>query len=114
MAATTRKPGLPLRVMDSSNPWTRFIDTAIQVRGWIWCSSQVMPTANRNPAAHISTRVGAAHHAPLAAGIPTLLLVGATTTFPHPWAAPYAIEEFSTLEVPHVRVLDKPVFLRSG
>jgi exonuclease SbcD len=44
------------------------------------------------------------------AGIPTLLLVGNHDLSPSLGRA-NAIEEFNTLEVPHVRVIDSPVFL---
>ena len=44
------------------------------------------------------------------AGIPTLLLVGNHDLSPALGRA-HALEEFKTLQVPHVRVLDKPVFL---
>jgi exonuclease SbcD len=45
------------------------------------------------------------------AGIPTLLLVGNHDLSPAIGRA-HAIEEFATLEVPGIRVLDKPCFLR--
>ena len=43
------------------------------------------------------------------AGIPTLLLVGNHDLSPSIGRAS-AIEEYNTLEVPHVRVIDRPAF----
>jgi DNA repair protein SbcD/Mre11 len=45
------------------------------------------------------------------AGIPTLLLVGNHDLAPALGRA-HALETFDTLEVPHIRVIDRPVFLR--
>jgi exonuclease SbcD len=47
------------------------------------------------------------------AGIPTMLLIGNHDLSPALGRA-HALESFDTLEVPHVRVIDRPVFLSPG
>jgi exonuclease SbcD len=47
------------------------------------------------------------------AGIPTLLLVGNHDLSPTQGRA-HALQEFRTLQVPHIRVIDRPVFIPAG
>ena len=54
--------------------------------------------------------MGEAHYPPVQAKIPTLLLVGNHDLSPAMGRA-HAIQEFDTLQVPFVRVLQKPEFL---
>jgi len=101
--------GLPLRVMDFLKSLDEIIDTAINERvDLVLFAGDAY--RDRNPAPTFQREWGRRIMRLSRASIPTLLLVGNHDLSPSLGRA-HAIEEFSTLEVPHVRVLDKPVFL---
>src|SRR5260221_13168891 len=54
--------------------------------------------------------MGQAHHAPLAGKDSTLILIGNHDISPAAGRA-HAIQEFDTLQVPYIKVLQKPEFL---
>jgi exonuclease SbcD len=104
--------GLPLRVMDFLKSLDTIVDTAINERvDLVLFAGDAY--RDRNPAPTFQREWGRRMMRLSKAGIPTLLLVGNHDLSPSLGRA-HAIEEFSTLEVPHVRVLDKPVFLSPG
>ncbi len=101
--------GLPVRVLDFLRSLDTIVDTAIQERvdlvvfaGDAYKDRAPAPTFQREWGQRIM-RLAQAQ-------IPTLLLVGNHDLSPALGRA-HAIEEFKTLQVPHVRVLDRPVFL---
>jgi DNA repair protein SbcD/Mre11 len=101
--------GLPLRVLDFLKSLDAIVDTAIQERvdlvlfaGDAYKDRAPAPTFQREWGRRI-IRLSQA-------GIPTLLLVGNHDLSPAVGRA-HALEEFATLQVPHVRVLDRPAFL---
>jgi DNA repair protein SbcD/Mre11 len=101
--------GLPLRVMDFIKSLDTIVDTAIDERvdlvlfaGDAYRDRSPAPTFQREWDRRIM-RLSRA-------GILTLLLVGNHDLSPSLGRA-HAIEELATLEVPHVRVLDRPAFL---
>jgi exonuclease SbcD len=101
--------GLPLRVMDFLKSLDTIVDTAIHERvDLVLFAGDAY--RDRNPAPTFQREWGRRIMRLSRAGIPTLLLVGNHDLSPSLGRA-HAIEEFSTLEVSHVRVLDKPVFL---
>jgi exonuclease SbcD len=101
--------GLPLRVMDFLKSLDTIVDTAIAERvDLVLFAGDAY--RDRNPAPTFQREWGRRIMRLSRAGIPTLLLVGNHDLSPSLGRA-HAIEEFSTLEVPHVRVLDRPVFL---
>jgi exonuclease SbcD len=101
--------GLPLRVMDFLKSLDTIVDTAIQERvDLVLFAGDAY--RDRNPAPTFQREWGRRIMRLSRAGIPTLLLVGNHDLSPALGRA-HAVEEFSTLEVPHVRVLDKPAFL---
>jgi exonuclease SbcD len=101
--------GLPLRVMDFLKSLDTIVDTAINERvDLVLFAGDAY--RDRNPAPTFQREWGRRIMRLSRAGIPTLLLVGNHDLSPSLGRA-HAIEEFSTLEVPHVRVLDRPVFL---
>lgn len=101
--------GLPLRVMDFLKSLDTIVDTAIQERvDLVLFAGDAY--RDRNPAPTFQREWGRRIMRLSRAGIPTLLLVGNHDLSPSLGRA-HAIEEFATLEVPHVRVLDKPAFL---
>jgi len=101
--------GLPLRVMDFLKSLDSIIDTAIteQVDLVLFAGDAYK---DRSPAPTFQREWGKRIMRLSQAGIPTLLLVGNHDLSPAIGRA-HAVEEFKTLQVPHVRVLDKPVFL---
>jgi DNA repair protein SbcD/Mre11 len=101
--------GLPLRVMDFLKSLDTIIDAAIheQVDLVLFAGDAYK---DRSPAPTFQREWGKRIMRLSQAGIPTLLLVGNHDLSPAIGRA-HAIEEFKTLQVPHVRVLDKPVFL---
>jgi exonuclease SbcD len=101
--------GLPLRVMDFLKSLDAIVDTAIgeQVDLVIFAGDAYR---DRSPAPTFQREWGRRIMRLSQAGIPTLLLVGNHDLSPAIGRA-HAIEEFATLQVPHVRVLDKPCFL---
>ncbi len=104
--------GLPRRVMDFLKSLDTIIDTAIEEKvdlvvfaGDAYKDRNPAPTFQREWSRRIMRLSRAA--------IPTLLLVGNHDVSPALGRA-HALENFDTLEVPHVRVLDSPVFLKPG
>jgi exonuclease SbcD len=101
--------GLPVRVMDFLKSLDTIIDTAIQERvdlvlfaGDAYKDRTPAPTFQREWGRRIMRLSRAA--------IPTLLLVGNHDLSPALGRA-HALENFDTLEVPHVKVLDRPAYL---
>jgi exonuclease SbcD len=101
--------GLPLRVVDFLKSLDTIVDTAIaeKVDLVIFAGDAYR---DRSPAPTFQREWGRRVMRLSRAGIPTLLLVGNHDLSPAIGRA-HAIEEFATLQVPHVRVLDKPCFL---
>lgn len=102
--------GLPLRVLDFLKSLDSIMDAAIQERvdmvlfaGDAYKDRTPAPTFQREWEKRI-IRLSRA-------GIPTLLLTGNHDLSPSLGRA-HAIQEFDTLEVPHVRVLSRPAFYR--
>ncbi|MFU8773418.1 MAG: metallophosphoesterase family protein, partial [Anaerolineales bacterium] len=102
--------GLPLRVMDFLKSLDTIVNTAIeeQVDLVIFAGDAYK---DRNPAPTFQREWGRRIIRLSKAGIPTILLVGNHDLAPSLGRA-HAVEEFSTLEVPHVRVVDRPTFLK--
>src|SRR4030065_349027 len=101
--------GLPLRVLDFLKSLDTIVDAAIseKVDMVIFAGDAYK---DRSPAPTFQREWGKRIMRLSQAGIPTLLLVGNHDLSPALGRA-HAVEEFKTLQVPHVRVLDKPVFL---
>jgi len=102
--------GLPLRVLDFLKALDTIVQAAIDEKvdlvlfaGDAYKDRQPAPTFQREWGKRIM-RLSQAR-------IPTLLLVGNHDLSPATGRA-HAIQEFDTLQVPYVRVLDKPQFLR--
>jgi DNA repair protein SbcD/Mre11 len=101
--------GLPMRVMDFLKSLDTIIDTAINERvDMVLFAGDAYK--DRTPAPTFQREWGKRIMRLSRAGIPSLLLVGNHDLSPGIGRA-HAIEEFNTLEVPHVRVLDRPQFL---
>jgi exonuclease SbcD len=101
--------GLPLRVMDFLKSLDTIIDTAIQEKvDLVLFAGDAYK--DRSPAPTFQREWGRRIMRLSRAGIPTLLLVGNHDLAPALGRA-HALDTFATLEVPHVRVLEKPVFL---
>lgn len=102
--------GLPMRVIDFLKSLDTIIDTAIaeQVDLVLFAGDAYR---DRNPAPTFQREWGRRIIRLSKAGIPVLLLVGNHDLSPALGRA-HAVEEFNTLEVPHVYVIDKPVFLK--
>jgi len=101
--------GLPLRVMDFLGSLDEIVQTAVeeQVDLVIFAGDAYR---DRSPAPTYQREWGKRIMQLSHAGIPTLLLTGNHDISPSTGRA-HAIQEFDTLEVPHVRVLNKPQFL---
>jgi len=101
--------GLPLRVLDFLKSLDTIVDTAIEekVDMVIFAGDAYK---DRSPAPTFQREWGRRIMRLSQAGIPTLLLVGNHDLSPAAGRA-HAIQEFDTLQVPHVRVLQKPQFL---
>ena len=101
--------GLPLRVMDFLKSLDTIIDAAIdeQVDLVLFAGDAYK---DRNPAPTYQREWGKRVMRLSQAGIQTLLLVGNHDLSPAMNRA-HAMTEFSTLQVPHVQVLDRPCFL---
>ena len=101
--------GLPLRVMDFLKSLDEIVDTATreQVDCVIFAGDAYK---NRDPAPTFQREWGTRIMRLSKAQTPTILLVGNHDVSPSV-ARAHALEEFSTLSVPHVLVVDKPVFL---
>ncbi len=101
--------GLPLRVLDFLKSLDTIIDTAIQEKvDLVLFAGDTY--RDRNPAPTFQREWEKRMMRLSRAGIPTLLLVGNHDISPSIGRA-HAIEELATLEVPHIRVLDKPALL---
>lgn len=101
--------GLPVRVMDFLNSLDEIVDAAIEekVDLVIFAGDAYK---DRNPAPTFQRAWGRRMMRFSKAGIPTLLLVGNHDLSPSLGRA-HALEEYSTLEIPHIRVLAEPDFL---
>lgn len=100
--------GLAVRVLDFLKSLDTIVDTAIEERvdlvifaGDAYRDRTPAPTFQREWGRRIMRLSDA--------GIPTLLLVGNHDLSPA-YGRAHALEEFNTLQVPHVRVLDRPAF----
>lgn len=102
--------GLPMRVIDFLKSLDTIVDTAIEEKvDLVLFAGDAYK--DRNPAPTFQREWGRRIIQLSKAGIPTVLLVGNHDLSPALGRA-NAIEEFNTLEVPHVRVIHKPAFLR--
>jgi exonuclease SbcD len=101
--------GLPLRVMDFLKSLDEIVDTAIAEKAdcVVFAGDAYK---NRDPAPTFQREWGKRIMRLSKAQIPTILLVGNHDVSPSV-ARAHALEEFSTLSVPHVLVVDKPMFL---
>lgn len=102
--------GLPMRVVDFLKSLDVIVDTAVseKVDMVIFAGDAYK---DRSPAPTFQREWGKRIMRLSRAGIMTLLLVGNHDLSPALGRA-NAVEEFSTLEVPHVRVLDRPMVLK--
>ena len=101
--------GLPLRVMDFLKSLDTIIDTAIDEKvDLVLFAGDAY--RDRSPAPTFQREWGRRIMRLSRAGIPTLLLVGNHDLAPALGRA-HALESFDTLEVPRVRVLDRPALL---
>jgi exonuclease SbcD len=104
--------GLPLRVMDYLKSLDTIIEAAITEKvDLVLFAGDAYK--DRSPAPTFQREWGRRIMRLSKAEIPTLLLVGNHDISPALGRA-HAIEEFSTLEVPYVHVLDTPCFLGPG
>lgn len=103
--------GLPLRVLDFLKSLDTIIDTAIdeKVDLVIFAGDTYK---DRSPAPTYQREWGKRIYRLSEAGIPTLLLVGNHDLSPATGRA-HAMQEFDTLQIPHVHVLEKPEFLNA-
>jgi len=101
--------GLPLRVLDFLKSLDTIVDTAIdeQVDLVIFAGDAYK---DRSPAPTFQREWGRRIIRLSQAGIPTFLLVGNHDMSPAAGRA-HAVQEFDTLQIPHVRVLQKPQYL---
>lgn len=101
--------GLPLRVLDFLKSLDTIVDTAIRERvDLVIFAGDAYK--DRSPAPTFQREWGRRIMRLSQAKIPTLLLIGNHDISPAAGRA-HAIQEFATLEVPYVRVLDRPQFL---
>lgn len=104
--------GLPLRVLDFLKSLDTIVDAAISERvDMVIFAGDAYK--DRSPAPTFQREWGKRIMRLSQAKIPTLLLVGNHDLSPAAGRA-HAIQEFDTLQVPFVRVLQKPEFLTSG
>jgi DNA repair protein SbcD/Mre11 len=103
--------GLPMRVLDFLKSLDAIVDAAIseKVDMVIFAGDAYK---DRSPAPTFQREWGRRIMRLLQAKIPTLLLIGNHDISPSIGRA-HALHEFKTLEVPFVKVLDKPCLLRS-
>ena len=101
--------GLPLRVLDFLKSLDTIVDTAIEekVDMVIFAGDAYK---DRSPAPTFQREWGRRVIRLSQAGIPTFLLVGNHDMSPAAGRA-HAVQEFDTLQIPHVRVLQKPEYL---
>ena len=104
--------GLPLRIMDFLKSLDEIVDTAIEEN--VDC---VLFTGDaykdQNPAPTFQREWGQRIMRLSEAGVPTILLVGNHDISPSAGRA-HALTEFSTLQVPHVLIIDQPGFFSSS
>ena len=101
--------GLPMRVMDFLKSLDTIVDSAINEKvDLVLFAGDAYK--DRNPAPTYQREWGKRIMRLSQAGIQTLLLVGNHDLSPAMNRA-HAMTEFSTLQVPHVQVLDRPCFL---
>jgi exonuclease SbcD len=104
--------GLPMRVMDFLKSLDQIVDTAISGKvDLVIFSGDAYK--DRSPAPTFQREWGKRIMRLSKAAIPTLLLVGNHDLAPALGRA-HAMEAFDTLDVPHVRVIDKPSFIAPG
>jgi exonuclease SbcD len=103
------KTGLPLRVLDFLKSLDTIVDVAIAEKADLVLFAGDA-YKDRSPAPTFQREWGKRILRLSKAGIRTLLLIGNHDLSPALGRA-HAIQEFDTLEVPHVTVLDKPRFL---
>jgi exonuclease SbcD len=103
--------GLPFRVLDFLKSLDAIVDTAIseKVDMVIFAGDAYK---DRSPAPTFQREWGRRIMRLSQAEIPTLLLIGNHDVSPSIGRA-HALQEFKTLQVPFVKVLDKPCFLKS-
>jgi len=103
--------GLPMRVLDFLKSFDTIVDTAIseKVDLVIFAGDAYK---DRSPAPTFQREWGKRIMRLSQAQIPTLLLIGNHDVSPAVGRA-HALQEFKTLQVPYVQVLDKPCLLRS-
>jgi len=101
--------GLPLRVLDFLKALDTIIDTAISERvDLVLFAGDAYK--DRTPAPTFQREWGRRIMRLSSAGIPTLMLVGNHDLSPAVGRA-NALQEFDTLQVPHLRVIQRPSFL---
>jgi exonuclease SbcD len=102
--------GLPLRVLDFLKALDTIVDTAVseKVDLVIFAGDAYK---DRTPAPTFQREWGKRIMRLSDAGIPTILLVGNHDISPATGRA-HTLQEFATLAVPHIHVIDKPVFLK--
>jgi exonuclease SbcD len=102
--------GLPVRVLDFLKALDTIVDTAIseKVDLVIFAGDAYK---DRTPAPTFQREWGRRMMRLSAAGIPTILLVGNHDLSPATGRA-HTLQEFATLAVPHIHIIDKPVFLK--
>jgi exonuclease SbcD len=104
--------GLPMRVLDFLKSLDTIVDTAIQEKvDLVLFAGDAYK--DRNPAPTFQREWGKRIMRLSRADIPTLLLVGNHDTSPALGRA-HTLDPFETLEVPNVRVLDRPALLKPG
>ena len=102
--------GLPMRVIDFLKSLDMIVDTAIEEKvDLVLFAGDAYK--DRNPAPTFQREWGRRIIRLSKAGIPTVLLVGNHDLSPALGRA-HAIEEFNTLEVPYVHMIDQPTFLK--
>jgi len=103
--------GLPLRVLDFLKSLDTIVDTAIdeKVDMVIFAGDAYK---DRSPAPTFQREWGRRIIRLSQAGIPTFLLVGNHDMSPAAGRA-HAVQEFDTLQIPHVRVLQRPQYLNA-
>lgn len=100
--------GLPVRVMDFLKSLDTIIDTAIDEKvDLVLFAGDAFK--DRNPSPTYQREWGRRIMRLSRAGIPTLLLIGNHDMSPSLGRA-HALESYDTLEVPHVHIVDKPIF----
>ena len=103
--------GLPLRVLDFLKSLDTIVDTAISEKvDMVIFSGDAYK--DRSPAPTFQREWGRRIMRLSQAQIPTLLLIGNHDVSPSIGRA-HALQEFKTLQVPFVKILDQPCFLKS-